>query len=546
MATAAFPPTPRVARALVASSIFGLLVVFAFLFFGADGKTEGMTIPSGCDELDLAVLPMQNLTGDTAENYLSKAISSEIWSRLHSYQALKLVPMRSSFSFLNDNANLTQISEEVDARYIVDGSFSHSGSSVRLLVQLVDSATDENVWASGYVLGQDTEGMFAAYSEIASEIAQALNAATGRRTEAPPTEHLAAWQLIQRAWYRLIESGDINDVVPLIDRAIEIDPRYSRARASKALALAGLAELSGLPAKEQLREAKELAEQAIKFNSNDPIAMSQAYSALGQVYQRLDLDFPRAYEAFLRSQQYDLFMSADPFSDLLIHAGRYDEGLAWALRHEAAFPAEGSTRVQTARFLVRLGRAEDATRKIEEALRLSPGHQWVETVALELFVLDLDDRDRSLELLNGGHVHSTVAEYLGAELTRRSGDPSAMQRLLDAWIERRREEYVPFHPWLISNGLYRVGDYERHFRWFATRVDERSHVSWFNDALNYRWPDYWANLREWSLSDPSKTKERAVLLDEHRALVDRIREKMTLHELTPKSFGLGGGPGRCS
>jgi tetratricopeptide (TPR) repeat protein len=260
----------------------------------------------------------------------------------------------------------------------------------------------------------------------------------------------------------------------------------------------------------------------------------------------LDLDFPKAYEAFLRSQQFDLFAAADSFSDLLIHAGRYEEGLAWALRHEAAFPTDGSTRVQTARFLVRLGRVEDATRKIKEALNLSPGHQWVESVALEFFVRDLNDRDRSLEILNRGYAHPTVAEFLSAELTRRSGDPSAMLRLLDAWIERRQVEYVPFHPWLISSGLYLIGDYERHIRWFATRVDELSHVSWINDALNYRWPDYWSNLREWSLSDPSRTRERAVLLDEHRAIVDRIQEKMALHELTPESFGLGGGPVRCS
>jgi hypothetical protein len=120
-----------------------------------------------------------------------------------------------------------------------------------------------------------------------------------------------------------------------------------------------------------------------------------------------------------------------------------------------------------------------------------------------------------------------------------------MMSLLDAWIASREVEYVPFHPWFISNGLYVICDYERHIRWLATRVDERSHVSWINDEFYYRWPDYWSNLREWSLSDPSSTRERTVLLDNHRALVNRIEKKMTLHELTPESFSLDGGASGC-
>jgi TolB-like protein len=512
--------------------------------FRLKGSTAGSV--NACAELDLAVLPMQNLTGDVTENYLSRSISSELWSGLYRYQALKLVPMLASFGDVGTEGDLAQISEQLNARFVLDGSFRRYGNSLRLVVQLIDLRTTENLWARDYDLGSNTEAVFRASTDIVSEIAQALNLVTADNPQGPDTEHLAAWHLVERAWYRFIESGDINDVFPLLDRAIELDPQYARALSSKAVALTALAELGGLQAKEQLLSAKKLAQQAIELDSGDPTAIALTYNVLGSVYQRLELDFPKAYEAFLITQRFDLFSAADSFSDLLINAGRYKEGLEWASRHEAAFPADGSTRIQTARFLVRLGRIDEARDKIEEALKVSPGNQWVETVAVEFFVWDLNDQERSLQILNRGYVHSTVEQFARAELARQSGDPAVMVSLIDTWIERLREEYIPFHPWLISNGLYLIGDYERHIEWFSTRTDERSHVSWINDELNYRWPDYWSKLREWSLSDPSRVRERAIMIDAHRALVDRIQEKMTLHELTRESFGLGAELARCS
>ena len=164
-------------------------------------------------------------------------------------------------------------------------------------------------------------------------------------------------------------------------------------------------------------------------------------------------------------------------------------------------------------------------------------------VSISIYVRDLGDHERALKILDEHAVDSMRARLFRAEIDRLKGDPTARISQIDSWIENRAEVHVPSRH--ISGGLYLVGDYDRYLEWFAIRVEERSFLSWFNDDLNYRWPDYWDNLREWSLSDPARIRDRTAMIDEHRALVDQVREKMVLLELTREMFEQGRSESSC-
>ena len=109
--------------------------------------------------------------------------------------------------------------------------------------------------------------------------------------------------------------------------------------------------------------------------------------------------------------------------------------------------------------------------------------------------------------------------------TFHKGNRQPLEQWVDVRIANRGNSYFP--PESISNDSYMLGNYEDHIHWFAVRVEQRDHLGWFMDFRHWN-PDYWDKLREWALSEPNKIRERLELIDTHRALVDRVTEKMVL------------------
>ena len=97
--------------------------------------------------------------------------------------------------------------------------------------------------------------------------------------------------------------------------------------------------------------------------------------------------------------------------------------------------------------------------------------------------------------------------------------------MVEEWVRHRDTRYV--RAMLIENMFYRLGDYEEHIRWFAVREREKDLLSAVPYFLRDT-PDYWEKLREWVLAEPERTRERLEIIDEHRARIDRITEKMVL------------------
>jgi hypothetical protein len=93
------------------------------------------------------------------------------------------------------------------------------------------------------------------------------------------------------------------------------------------------------------------------------------------------------------------------------------------------------------------------------------------------------------------------------------------------WIDGETDKYI--RPKAISNLSYALGNYRDHVEWFAVRVEQRDTVGWFNDFLHWN-PDYWERLREWSLADPGKVRDRLELIDRHRSVVDEATVKLVL------------------
>jgi TolB-like protein len=132
--------------------------------------------------ISIAVLPLANLSGDAAQEFLSDGMTDEITSALARVQSLRVVGRSSAFQFKGQSKDLRAIGEALGATYLIDGSVRRAGDRVRVTAQLVKADDGIGLWTDTY--DRELIDVFAIEEDIAQAIAGALRAARfggGRR-----------------------------------------------------------------------------------------------------------------------------------------------------------------------------------------------------------------------------------------------------------------------------------------------------------------------------------------------------------------------------
>ena len=144
------------------------------IWFG--GGTLGTSNTAGApQQATIAVLPFQNNSPDAENAFFADGVHEDILTQLSKISDLVVRP-RSSVMRYQDavGRNLKQISEDLGATAILEGSVRRVGNQIRVTAQLIDAATDANLWAETY--DRDLEDVFVVQSEIAQRVAAALQA----------------------------------------------------------------------------------------------------------------------------------------------------------------------------------------------------------------------------------------------------------------------------------------------------------------------------------------------------------------------------------
>ncbi len=185
------------------------------------------------DRPGVAVLPFINMSGDRTQDYFSDGISEDIITALSKLRWFFVIARNSSFVYKGRSAHINEIARELGVRYVVEGSVRRSGDRVRISAQLNDVATGSHLWAERY--DRDLADVFAVQDEITEAIVAAvephLYAAESFRAQHKPPGSLDAWDLVMRALshYWRVTGQDNTVAQALLEKAIEIDPRYGKA-----------------------------------------------------------------------------------------------------------------------------------------------------------------------------------------------------------------------------------------------------------------------------------------------------------------------------
>src|SRR4026209_2505188 len=175
-----------------------LLMVIAMLVVGRLPfyRQAGESIP----QKSIAVLPLENLSGDPDNAYFADGIQEEILTRLAGIADLKVISRSSTQQYQSKPRNLREIAKQLGVATILEGSVQKAADQVRVNVQLVNAQTDSHLWADTYE--RKLTDVFGVETEIAKRIAESLQAElTGREEQAlavKPTNNPEAYDAYLR------------------------------------------------------------------------------------------------------------------------------------------------------------------------------------------------------------------------------------------------------------------------------------------------------------------------------------------------------------
>ena len=197
--------------------------------------------------VSICVLPFQNMSGDSEQEYFSDGISEDITTDLSKISALEVIARNTAFTFKGQSVNVGDVAKKLCVTHVLEGSVRKAGDRVRINAQLIDGRSGGHVWADRY--DRDLTDIFSIQDEISKAIVRALKlkllpeekkAIEQRGTQSPEAYNL---YLLARQYWVTGNQGDIRReerVMRICGRAVEIDPYYARAWALLALAQSNL------------------------------------------------------------------------------------------------------------------------------------------------------------------------------------------------------------------------------------------------------------------------------------------------------------------
>lgn len=412
----------------------------------------------------VAVLPFLNLSADAENEFFADGITEDVIAQLAKIRSLKVISRSSVKPFKDRSTSNREIGSRLGVSTVLDGSIRKLSNRVRIVAQLVDTRTDENLWAETY--DRNLTDIFAIQSDVALQIASALKAELTRdeqlRIGREPTSNMQAYQLYMQArhWYSRYSAEGTQKTIDYFERAIKLDPKYAAAYVGLALQYAEIGTGQGdldITPDVAYRRAHDLVSQALAL---DP-GLGDAHGVMALLKLVHDFDWEGAESEFkvalaLSPGSADIY---DHYGWLCAAVGRFDEAIAMVTRAKELDPLVHTT--DLASTLLRAGRYEEAREEAERSLEFDPsvlrGHSSLGWAYIKLgrWEQGIAELETAVKLSDG---HTMFRGQLG-EAYGLHGEREKAVQVLDELRELAKKRYVsPYHLAYVYTGL---GDYDR-------------------------------------------------------------------------------------
>jgi TolB-like protein/DNA-binding winged helix-turn-helix (wHTH) protein/Tfp pilus assembly protein PilF len=322
----------------VAATIAVVLLLFGFNVRGWRDRLLGK--PAEGEITSIAVLPLENLTGDPEQEYFVDGMTDALVTELGKISSLRVISRTSAMAFKGEKKPLPEIARQLGVNAVLEGAVARNGDRVRITVRLIHLSQERTLWAESYE--RDLREISALQSEIVLVVAdeikiKVLSQEQARLARVRPVNPRAYEEFLRGRYLQAkMNPEDMRKALAYFQHALEIDPTYAPAYIGivDCYTIGGGFQL-GVSLKEGVAKMKESARKAVELDDTT----AAAHYALAKV-KYYEWDLAGADKEFQRSLELN--------------------------------PSDPQVRRHYGHYLIAMRRHADSTREMQHALALDP------------------------------------------------------------------------------------------------------------------------------------------------------------------------------
>src|SRR5271168_4408 len=462
-------PTRGVIGALALVIIISLSILSAWRFRSRAAAPTGIR--------SIAVLPLENLSGDASQDYFADGMTDELITDLAQISALRVISRTSVMVYKGARKPLPQIARELNVDAVVEGTVLRSGDQVRITAQLIEASTDKHLWSQSYE--GELRDTLALQDRVAREIAEQI------QINLTPQERAAlknvkvvnpqAYESFLKGryfWNKRTADG-LKVALAYFNQAVEEDPKYAEAYSGLAdtYALLGDWQYAAMTAKEALPKAKAAAIQALELDSN----LGEAHNSLAFVLDGFDWDLDAGGKEFQRAIELNPgYATAHHwYAWHLALFGRYDEAIEEMKKAESVDPLSLIINTDLAELLVLAHSYDESIRQSRKTIEMDPNFAMAHNQLAQAYLQQHKYEEAVVELqkavqLSGGSP-TCIANLARAYAL--SGQRSKAVKLLSELKGRATPGYS--HASEVAVIYVSLGDMDEAMNWLEKGYAER-------------------------------------------------------------------------
>jgi eukaryotic-like serine/threonine-protein kinase len=455
-----------------------LLIVLAALYAINLGRWRERFHSAAPTIRSIAVLPLENLSGDPEQAYFADGMTDVLTTDLSKIGALRVISRTSAMHYKGSNKTLPEIARELNVDAVVEGSVMRSGNRVRITAQLIHAQSDQHLWAETYE--RDLGNVLRLQGEVAQTIAQQvrvqLTPQQKAQLDSAPQVNPAAYDAFLRGrsyfeWGSTSREG-FGRALSFFRQAIQQDPNLAIAYVGLADSYIYMGSQRWVPPQDAYVKAREALGKALELDHT----LGEAHSSLGWLSWRYDWNWPTAEKEFRYALELNpnYVAGQEQLAWYLAWSGRRAEALAELASMAKLDPAE---RERTAAESGIYYHQRDYKTLVEVSRSFVahspddwPGHYFL-AVGYDGLGQESDalaEYQQAVQLSHGDT--DTVAGLAHAYI--KIGKPDMAKAILRDFLRRSSKEYIS--PYMIATVYAGLGEKDRAFEFLEKAYQEKS------------------------------------------------------------------------
>jgi len=371
----------------------------------------------------LAVLPLDNLSGDVSQDYFADGMTDELITDLAQISALRVISRTSVMVYKGARKPLPQIARELNVDAVVEGTVLRFGDQVRITAQLIEASSDKHLWSQSYQ--GELRDTLPLQNRVATAIADQIRInltpqeqAALRNAKVVNPEAYESYLKGRYFWNKRTADG-LKVALAYFNQAIEEDPKYAQAYAGLAdtYALLGDWQYAVMAPKEALPKAKTAAIKALELDG----ALGEAHNSLAFVLDGFDWDLDSGGKEFRRSIELSPSYATahNWYAWHLSLLGRYDEAIVEMRRSEELDPLSLIINADLAELLVLAHSYDESIRQSRKTIEMDANFALAHNQLAQAYL--------------GKHMYDEAVAELRKAVQLSEGSPTCIANLARAY-----------------------------------------------------------------------------------------------------------------